>query len=200
MANAYGRQLKSVQPRAVIVLVGGCARQDISIIFAEMHFRRMNKRGEGEGEIARDTLQTVSGSSTLARKVSRDGPLGLECFSHDVSASRVIPQENKEMEDMLDRNVILRQFGDYTTSGCSTSERFDTPRRSRGAVLPRKGERFLASGGLLFPGRIIQLPGGQIYAGKVGEQIGDRRGAVVAVVAAARDGRRSPKRTGQRAS
>jgi len=81
-----------------------------------------------------------------------------------------------------------------------TSERFDTPRRSRGAVLPRKGERFLASGGLLFPGRIIQLPGGQIYAGKVGEQIGDRRGAVAAVAAAARDGRRSPKRTGQRAS
>lgn len=59
------------------------------------------------------------------------------------------------------------------------------------------------SGGLLFPGRIIQLPGGQLYAGKVGEQIGDRRGAAAAAVAvvaaAARDGRRGPKRTGQRA-
>ena len=36
-------------------------------------------------------------------------PLGLECFA----SSRVIPQENKEMEYMLDRSVILRQFGDY---------------------------------------------------------------------------------------
>lgn len=60
-----------------------------------------------------------------------------------------------------------------------------------------KGECFLASGGFLFPGRIIQLPGGQLYATEGrGEQIGI--GAAAAAAAAARDGR-GPKRTGQRA-
>ncbi|KYQ54518.1 hypothetical protein ALC60_06665 [Trachymyrmex zeteki] len=127
MANAFGRQLKSVQPKALSMIVG-------------------------DEEVARDTLQTVSGSTTLAMKVSRDAHLGR---SH--------------------RSVILRQFRDY-----------------RGAVLPRKGERFLASGGFLFPDRIIQLPGGQLYTGKVGkqigEQIGDRCGAVAA---GAGDGQRA---------
>jgi len=34
--------------------------------------------------------------------------------------------------------------------------------------------------GVLFPGRIIQLPGGQLYARRSGKQIGDRRGAAAA--------------------
>ncbi|KYN07311.1 hypothetical protein ALC62_01513, partial [Cyphomyrmex costatus] len=163
-----GRRSANVIPRKV----GGRARQGVSIIFAEMRFRGMNKWGEEGGgeEIARDALQTDS--STLARKVYREIATWARVFRarHDVSAPpRVIPQEDEEIagsimytNEKIKRHYITNDL--YRT--CSTSERSDTPRR-------------------------------QLYAGKVGEQIGDRRGAAAA---AARDGRRGPKRTGQRAS
>lgn len=53
--------------------------------------------------------------------------------------------------------------------------------------------------GVLFPGRIIQLPGGQLYAGRSGKQIGDRRGAAAAAVAAAAAAARNGRRGGSKA-
>lgn len=54
----------------------------------------------------------------------------------------------------------------------------DAPQRlsaSRRSALCWKGECFLASGELLFPGRIIQLPGGQLYVGRSANRSGSAR-------------------------